>query len=420
MPLDGLAVKCLAYELDRICANAKIQNVYMPKKDEVILGIYSNSTSYNISLSLEPSSPGIYLKREKTQNPKTPFSFCMFLRKHIGNGYITKVYTKDYERIIYFDIEHTDELEESSRKTLIAELTGRNCNLIVINSSNKILDALRHVDEFMSSVRRIMPASEYMLPPLQGKIAIEKAKWKNMQKYADFPVSEALFRSITGISQIFAKEICYRSRVDESKIVKDIGIDESSRIMLTLEGITRDLLNSAYNPVAIYEKEKKSMKDYYCFELSLFDGISSITARKYETFIEVFTEYVSSKTLRADLMQKADTIRKVVTSYLAKAEKKLNIYRNNLSDSDKINQYRLFGELLTANIPMIKQRSDSVELLDYYTNANIRIPLDPSKDVLRNAQLYYKKYKKGMAAYDYAVNAIKDMTKETEYLRSVL
>lgn len=420
MPLDGIAVKCLANELNHICIGAKIQNIYMPKKDEVIIGIYANSMSYNISLYLEPSSPGIYLVKEKVNNPKTPYGFCMFLRKHICNGYITKVYTKSYERIIYFDIDHTDELEERINKTLIVELTGRNCNLIVVNSSNKIMDALRHIDESMSSVRRIMPAGEYMLPPVQDKLPIEQVKWEHITKYDDFPISEAVFKTVMGIAQIFAKEICFRSKVEDVKTVKNINKKEASAIMYNLNRISDNIHNLEYTPIAVYEKDKKVMKDYYCFELTLYKNIPGMTIRGYESFLDIFTEYVSSKSKRAELIAKTDSVKKTVSAFLAKAKKKLAIYNNSLSDTNKIKQYKLFGELLTANIPMLKQRSDSVELLDYYTNTNIKIPLDPSKDALKNAQIYYKKYKKGMAAYDYAVNAIKDMTKEAEYLKSVL
>ncbi|HQM95728.1 MAG TPA: NFACT RNA binding domain-containing protein [Clostridia bacterium] len=420
MPLDGIAVKCLANELNSICLNAKIQNIYMTKKDEVILGIYANGTSCNIALSLEPSSPGIYVMKEKVINPKTPYSFCMFLRKHIGNGYINKVYTKDYERIIYFDINHTDELDDNTDKTLIMELTGRNCNLIVINSSNRIMDALRHVDESMSSVRRIMPVSEYKLPPLQDKIPIENLEWGHLLKYADFPVSEALFRTVIGIAQVFAKEICVRAGIEESKTVRSLEDKEASRIMLSLKKIAFDISENSYMPIALYDKDKKAIKDYYCFDLMLYKNMTGFSVNRYTSFIEVFTEYLSLKSKRADLMQKSDTIKKLVSAHLTKAEKKLAIYNNSLSDLYKINQYKLFGELLTANIPMLKQRTAFVELLDYYTNDNVRIPLDPSKDALKNAQAYYKKYKKGMAAYNYASNAIKDISKEAEYLKSVL
>lgn len=420
MPLDGIAVKCLANELNGICQNGKIQNIYMPEKDEVILGIYANGTSYNVALFLQPSSPGIYFKKEKINNRKTPYGFCMFLRKHIGGGLISEVYAKDYERIIYFDINCTDEFSGNSVKTVIMELTGRNCNLIVVNSSYRILDALRHVDESMSSVRRVMPACEYVLPPVQDKIPIEYVQWEHLLKYADFPLSDAIFRTVLGMAQVFAKEICIRAGVDEAKTVKNISKEEVIQVMSVIKATAQDISANTYSPIAVYSNEKKTITDCYCFDLSVYKNISEFTVKKYPLYIDALSDHLNLKNKRAVFIQASDVVRKSVSAHLAKAEKKLLIYNNNLSDREKIDKYKLYGELLTANIHAIKQKTDYVELLDYYTDRIVKIPLDKSEDALKNAQSYYKKYKKGIAAYNYAVNAVKGIKKEIEYLKSVL
>lgn len=420
MPLDGMAVKCLAHELNEICMFSKIQNIYMPKKDQVVFSVYGNNESYNLALSLSPSGPGIYYLQDKMQNPTTPYSFCMFLRKHIGGGHIEKVYALDYERIIYFDITYFDEFNDAERKTLIVELTGRNCNLILVNAQNKIIDALRHVDEAMSSVRRIMPASEYVLPPLQDKSHIENISFNDFLRYSEFPISQALFKTIMGTAPLFAQEVCNRAKVDGLKIVKSLSQNEIDSIMDVLESFKDIIAKDRYTPIAMYEMNREAMKDFYCFDLTLYKDIPSISVQAQKSFLEVFTEYANQKVTTFDLGQKTDILKKIVSSNLKKTGKKLAIYKSSLSDTDKIKQYKLFGELLMANIANLKHRSNTVELLDYYTNQMVTIPLDASKDPLKNAQAYYKKYKKGMAGQNYASNAIKETAKEHEYLQSVL
>ncbi|MDD3092954.1 MAG: NFACT RNA binding domain-containing protein [Clostridia bacterium] len=420
MPLDGMAVRCLANELNQLCRYSKIQNIFMPRNNEVVLSIYGDKKSHYLTISMEPSSPGIYLRYDKMDNPKTPFSFCMFLRKHIGGGWIERVYTKDYERVILFDINHTDELEETSKKTMIVELTGRNCNLIVVNSHNKILDALRHVDEFMSSVRRIMPASEYAVPPLQNKKLINNVTIEDLDIYSEFSVSDAIFKTVMGTAPIFGKEVCYRAGVDDMKPVKHLTDKEKEDLSAALSRIADISERYSYEPVAIYHDNKKNMKDFYCLNLLMYENIQSIKVKRLDSFLDVFTQYIGEKARVYELSQKSDTIKKVLSTHLGKVEKKLNIYQNSLSDADKVKQYKLYGEFIMANLPMLKKRVENVQLLDYYTNEMIDIPMDPSKDALKNAQAYYKKYKKGMAAYDYSIKAIKEMKKEKDYLQSVM
>jgi predicted ribosome quality control (RQC) complex YloA/Tae2 family protein len=190
--------------------------------------------------------------------------------------------------------------------------------------------------------------------------------------------------------------------------------------MSVIKATAQDISANTYSPIVVYSNEKKTITDCYCFDLSVYKNISEFTVKKYPLYIDALSDHLNLKNKRAVFIQASDVVRKSVSAHLAKAEKKLLIYNNNLSDREKIDKYKLYGELLTANIHAIKQKTDYVELLDYYTDKIVKIPLDQSEDALKNAQSYYKKYKKGIAAYNYAVNAVKGIKKEIEYLKSVL
>lgn len=420
MPLDGLAVRCLAEELDSLYTFARIQNINMPAKNEVIMNLYMDNASVTLTVSCDPGCPGIYIQNEKRENPKTPYNFCMFLRKHIGGGKIVKIYAKDYERIIYFDITHTDELLDISSVTLICELTGRNCNMILVNKDNRIIEALRHVDEEMSSVRRIMPAEQYVMPPTQDKIPIDEITFRDLIKFSDSDISHALLDTIKGCAPLFAREICERASVEEDKTVRDLDANETTRLFDSMEKISKDIESRKYKPIAIYEKGRKNMKDFYCFDLSVYRNSASMIIKEYDTFLRVYTDYVTKKNDLGRLTQSIDSVKKIVNTILAKLVKKICIYRSDIDDLDKVKKYQLYGELLTANMHVIKDRRTSVTVVNYYTNGSVDIPLDASKDIQRNAQIFYKKYKKGMATYEYASKKIIEARVEEKYLMSVV
>ena len=178
------------------------------------------------------------------------------------------------------------------------------------------------------------------------------------------------------------------------KPVKHLTDKEKEDLSAALSRIADISERYSYEPVAIYHDNKKNMKDFYCLNLLMYENIQSIKVKRLDSFLDVFTQYIGEKARVYELSQKSDTIKKVLSTHLGKVEKKLNIYQNSLSDADKVKQYKLYGELIMANLPMLKKRAENVQLLDYYTNEMIDIPMDPSKDALKNAQAYYKKYKR--------------------------
>ncbi len=419
MPLDGLSVRILALELKEICIDAKIQNIFMPTKDTIVFSVYREHQAHNLIFSMNPGNAGVYLSQEKLKNPKTPYGFLMFLRKHLGSGLILDVYTKGYERIIFFDVEQIDESGALTNKKIVVELTGRNCNFIVLNKEDKIMEALRHVDKDMSQVRNIMPAYPYYMPPAQDKIDIEDFNWDFMDRYKDFPLSSAFFKAIGGTASILGQELAYRAGVDEFTLVKNLKLEDKSSIERVIDSFVKDLRNKSYSPTGVFDKKRGSLKDYYIFNLSLFEDYKDIELKKYPSFLQVFSSYMEGKKQGGELVQAQNQVSKSLKNLLTRLERKIGIYEKDLLSLEKIEKYKLYGELLTANANIRIKRQDKIKVFDYYQNEEIEITLDPGKDMAGNAQSYYKNYKRGMATYNYAKKEIEKAKRELEYLLSV-
>ena len=167
MAFDGLVISNLVYELNNTILNAKISKIAQPENDELLFTIKGPNGQFRLAMSASASLPFLYLTDTNKPSPLTAPNFCMVLRKHIGNGRITRIYQPHMERIINFDIEHLDEMGDLCTKTLIVELMGKHSNIIFCNSDGMIIDSIKHVSAMMSSVREVLPGRNYCIPATQ-------------------------------------------------------------------------------------------------------------------------------------------------------------------------------------------------------------------------------------------------------------
>jgi predicted ribosome quality control (RQC) complex YloA/Tae2 family protein len=173
LPFDGIVTKCVVDELSHLLTGGRIEKIYQPEADEIILNIRAGSHNVKLLLSASANYPRIHITDSVRENPAVPPVFCMLLRKHLSGGKITGFGFHDYERIVTIFIESLSELGDITEKKLIIEIMGRYSNIILTTGDDKIIDAAKHVDEEVSSVREVMPARPYVFPPAQDKISPE-------------------------------------------------------------------------------------------------------------------------------------------------------------------------------------------------------------------------------------------------------
>lgn len=140
---------------------ARIYKIAQPEPDELLITIKTPEGQRKLYISASASLPLIYLTDENKPSPMTAPGFCMLLRKYVGNGRITAISQPGLERILFFDIEHLNELGDLCRKRLIVEIMGKHSNIIFCDDKDKILDSIKHVSAQMSSVREVLPGRTY-------------------------------------------------------------------------------------------------------------------------------------------------------------------------------------------------------------------------------------------------------------------
>ena len=204
MPIDTPFVRALVAELNRTAAGARIDKVFMPAPDEVVLALRAPSVKTRLLLSANSRMPRAYFTAESRENPPTPPMFCMLLRKHLAGGKITEIRQPVYDRVIELLVNGYNEMGDPVKKRLVLEITGSTSNLILIDGENRILDAVKHTDITTLNGRPVLPGLEYRYPPVPEKVNPFDTEALHMLLQEDSvePLDKFLFGRIAGMSPL--------------------------------------------------------------------------------------------------------------------------------------------------------------------------------------------------------------------------
>lgn len=417
MALDGIFLYSISQELKNKILNGRVEKVNQPEKDEIILSIKKERTSYKLLISSSPVYPRVHLTKMSKQNPMSPPMFCMLLRKHLNSSKLVNVRQLDTDRILFLDFESTDDLGFNSIYSLVIEIMGRHSNITLVRyRDNIIMDSIKHVTPDINSIRCLYPSIPYVFPPASEKLnplnyiyedLVTLVKEKNIKFEKNF-----FSKAFTGISTQFSKEIFYKMSKSNIKL----NIDNLHEIYNELENIFKGIKEHNFF-FALYSQENE-FKDFYCFELT---NLNDTKLTKYTSASELLDEYYYHKDKEDRLNSKSSNLLRLIHNNLDRCYKKLSLLENTLKECEEKDTYKIYGELLTANIYSIKSGEEKVTVLNYYSENEeyISIKLDPNKTPAQNIQSYFKKYNKYKKSEEAAAIQIDSAKEEINYLQSV-
>lgn len=425
MALDGLVIHSIVDELHKKLLGGKIDKVYQPENDEIVLHIRNNKENFKLVLSCSASNPRVYLASDyKKENPINAPMFCMLFRKYIQGGNIVNVSQVDFERIIKISVESFDELKEKTTKDIIIEIMGRHSNIILTHSSNnKIIDSAKRIPPSVSRVRQILPGQTYVLPPKQDKLnpinEISLNTFVDTLSSFDGPIFKAIYSKFLGISSVIAKEICFRANIDENLLVSEISSDDISKIYREFHNLFKYIKDNIYNPCMVIDTSIDKVLDFSCINLSLFSNLSIINDYSISKILE---NYYATKDIKDRIHQRSSDLRKSISIKLDRLYNKLNKQEKELIESENADIYKIKGELITSYIYMIEKGMESVEVANFYDPEykNIKISLNTNFTPSENAQKYFKKYNKLKTAKKEITSQMEITKEEIDYLENIM
>lgn len=413
MAFDGLFCAAVAQELNK-WAGARVEKIHQSSQTCFYFQIYGNGQRGNFVISASASRPILAITAESVARPDTPTPTCMLYRKHLQNGKFMGAEWVENERIIKFAFDAADEMGYIKRKYIYAEMMGKYSNVILTEESRRILSA-SSVSDITSGVRAVFAGMPYELPPKQDKISIfdvTEADFVALAKEkAGMCANDFLLREFLGFSPVVAREIAFRAfgRWDDA-------IDGSNAKMLftEFEKLKNNLINGEFTPNAIFNEGEGV--EYSFIPLTQYGK----EIKEYESFSSLLTDYFGRKEEAVNIGKYSRELVKTVNTHLSRARKKVVLLKDELKDCEKMDETRIMGDVITANIYRIRQGDDSVTGMDYESGKEVTIKLDVALTPAKNAQKYYKKYSKMKRASVVLAEQIEKTLAECDYLESVL
>jgi len=424
MALDGVFLSALRREIEERAAMCRIDKVYQPVRDELLISLRGPGRSLKLCLCAAADSPRAHFTEEKRENPAAPPMFCMLLRKHLTGARLIRVEQRDLERVLFLRFECMNELGDLLEKSLAVEIMGKHSNIVFVGHDGRIIDAARHVDASVSSRRQVLPGLIYEPPPAQDKLSlIETLEGDIVDAVAKSAVprlDRALISVLVGVSPALARELCHICCGKTEPLLSELDGARLKALSAALAGLKRRIATGDFEPILYREAGSGEPAEFSCLPLSQYG--SFVTAERYESFSALLEAYYSKKARRDMLRQRACDTRKLVSNAVERLSRKLDAQQAELKECAGREALRLYGDLITANLHRIK-KGDAYLIAENYSDpalSEIKIPLDITLSPSANAQHYYRRYAKDRNAERVLREQIKKGGDELLYLESVL
>ena len=385
MPLDGTFLHFLTEELNKELANFKINKIYQPSFNEIIIQARGkNETgliiSKNLYMSCNLDKPKIYVTNKKFTNPDTPLNFTMLLRKYIDRGLIKSFTQRNNDRILEITIEAPNELGDSNSFILVFEIMGRNSNIILVNENYQIIDAIRKFVPSDTNSRTIIPKAKYEFP--------EQTALLNPFLIDNFEPSD--YHSLEGCSKILQNEL------------------KEHRITNIKEFLNKQLIPTLYS----YETKI----DFYFYDFDL----PNVKAKTYFSSLSELLEnsYVSNEVItNYQVTNLAKHLKRILTN----KKQKIGNLEQDLANANENIKYNHLGILLQSNLYLAKYGMKEIVVSDFTNDyQDVLVQLDPLLSPSDNLSKIFKKGKKAQTAILKVSEQLEITKDEINYLEEII
>lgn len=421
MALDAGFLAAIAAEFDRTAIGGRIEKVYQPERDTVILQMRTFEGGKRLLINAGSANPRIGFTDIPMENPQNPPQFCVLLRKHLSGAKLTAVRQLGFERVLVLELETRDEMGFLCTRRLYAEIMGKYSNLIFTNEEDRILAVLRPVDFTTSTKRQVLPGMRYEMPPPQEKQnpleCSKEAFLTALGAGQGRPADKWLTATFLGISAAVAREIAYRA-LGATDLLLDGS--EGEALYGVFDEVFSAVKRGEFAPAMFLQQDGKPVE--YAFlplthygECKPFEGPSAL-----------LDEWFGSRDREVRVKQRAADVLHIVTNAHARILHKLELQRGELARCEEGETYRKMGDLIVANCYRLERGMTKVSLTDYEdmredgSFGEVEIELDARLSPTANAQRFYKKYNKSKTARVELAKQIELGERDIAYLESVL
>ena len=422
MALDGAFLRHLKKEITDRALGARVDKIYQPNKEELVFLLRTRQEAFKLLLSARANSPRIHFTQYAPENPKVPPMLCMLLRKRLSGAKLVEVRQPGLERLLSGEWDAANELGDKVRLSLVIEIMGKYSNIILVDGQGKIVDALKRVDEEMSSQRLVQPGLAYELPPAQNKpCMLECQPEEIVEAIVHQPKNQSLNKGILnalqGLSPVVCREIEHQVGRGQELFTRDLTQEQRERLRFFLERLFTTVRDTAGEPYMVTKIKGKPM-EFSFLNIVQYGTLASVS--RWEDFSSLLDEFYEERDRQDRMRVKAQDLLRLLANASERLSRKINLQRGELARSEDREHLRVCGDLINANLYRIERGSAFADLENFYDeNRLMRVKLDPALNATQNAQKYYKEYRKAKTAQQVLGEQIAQAEQELLYVDSV-
>jgi len=425
MAMDAISVAALVDELNIALSGSRIDKIQQTESDELLISFYGGASGgKKLRLTANSQVARVCLTCDKKKSPDAAPLFCMLLRKHLSGAKFNCAEQPEFERIIKLTFDGTNEFGEPCKKHLIAELMGRHSNIILVDESQKIIDSIKHIDFSTSTVRQVLPGLDYEMPPKQNKANIltvtlneivEILKSQNADQTAD----KAILGAFLGISPLISREIVYNAFKTCDIRMSDLDYSHLLDLSACCFELFNKVKNKEFSPCYLVRRDTDKPFEFSALLILQYENSAEVVSQN--SMSETTESFYKERDRRERLAKKSAHLVKIVSNNLDRCAKKIIAQTAELLDTENMEKYKRYAELITANLYALRDGDKQAVVVDYYDPEmkEVTITLDERLSPSNNAQKYFKKYNKAKTAAQELTKQIKKGKAELYYLESV-
>ena len=421
MAFDAGMLACTLSEIRNAALGARIEKVYQPERDEIVLQMRSFEGGKRLLINAGSNNPRINFTEIQKENPQNPPMFCVLLRKYLQGAKLVEISQENFDRIAYLGFDTRDEMGFECRRYLIVELMGKYSNLIFADGSKKIISALRTSDFSFDSVRQLISGITYTPPSLMGKAnpkTVSREVFLELMSSAplDKPADKWIISAFMGIAPVVAREITLLATRRSDTPISECNGDA---LWAEFSKVAKIICEERFTPTLVLDGEKRV--EYSFIKLTQYP----LEIKEFSSAGKLLDDYFASRDNDRRVHQRASDILKLLTNAESRIRKKTELQRAELEACNEGEAFKKYGDLITANIYRLPKKASVVELEDYSMAdesgfvPTVKIELDSRLSPSANAQKYYKKYAKTKTAKVELTKQIELAEEELQYIYTV-
>ena len=436
MPLDALCLSGVIRELNAGLVESRVDKIYQPGRDEVILALRSPAAgNVRLLLSANPAHPRLHLTTLPLENPEKPPMFCMLLRKHLSGARLLEIVQPPLERVAVLRFEALNELGDRVERRLVLEAISHRTNLLLLDGDHRILDCIRHVgidqaDKLPQpgcsggeTLRILQPNFLYRLPPRMEKsnlLTMDRGTLETLLSAApeEAQTDKWLLDNFGGLSPLICRELTHRAGGTTDVRLNVLGPEGRSRLLDQLERLRESILSGQYTPVMISIEGRP--RDFTFLPAEQYEGAAQ--AERWPAFSSLLDAFFEQRERQDRIRQRGQDLIKSVTNSRDRIKRKIANQEKELAATKNRDRLRQLGDILTSNFYRMEKGMARLRAADFYDpeGKEIDIKLDPLLTPQQNAAKYYKDYNRAKKAEEVLTVQLEKGRQELDYLNSVL